>query len=52
MGFSLGGSEADEPKMVGKRRWKRVSLGCDVEVAAVLASEDGWVVEALIDFPS
>ena len=38
--------------MVGKRRWKRVSLGCGVEVVAVFAFEEDWVVEALTDFPS
>jgi len=52
-GFRWGsGSEGDEPKMVGKRRWKRVSLGCGVEVVAVFAFEEDWVVEALTDFPS
>jgi len=38
--------------MVWKRRWKRVRLGCGVEIVAVLAFEEGWVVEALTDFPS
>ena len=44
-----GDSEGDEPKKVGKKRWKKVSLGRDVEFVAVLAFEEGWIV---IDIPS
>jgi len=44
-----GNSEDGEPKKVGKKHWKKVSLGRDVEFVAVLAFEEGWIV---IDFPS